>query len=233
MRVLVTRPVEDASETAALLAARGHEAVLAPLLGVRYHNDAALHLDGVQALLFTSANGARAFARRTSRRDFPVFAVGNQTTEAAEAAGFAVIRNADSDSVGLAAAVPGWASPEDGALLHAAGAEAEGRLADLLAAARFTVRTAVLYDVPLVTELPRPAREGLEAGTLDAVLLLSARSARVFADCVTRAGLDAACTRLIACCISEAAAAPLAGLGCREIRVAARPNQASLLDLLG
>ena len=32
MRVLITRPEEDAARTAALLKARGHEAIIAPLL---------------------------------------------------------------------------------------------------------------------------------------------------------------------------------------------------------
>jgi uroporphyrinogen-III synthase len=233
MRVLVTRPQEDAAETAALLAARGHEAVSAPLLGVHYHDGDALNLDGVQALLATSVNGIRAFIRRSASRDIPVFAVGSQTAEAARVAGFTDVRNADGNSQDLAAAVRGWASPQAGTLLHIAGAEAEGRLADLLSMAGYAVRTTVLYDVPAATTLPPAARDALDAGTLDAALFLSARSATVFVEVVTKARLTAVCRRLIAVCISEAAAKPLAGLAFKEIRIAARPNQASLLDCLG
>ncbi|MBV9542246.1 MAG: uroporphyrinogen-III synthase [Alphaproteobacteria bacterium] len=230
MRVLVTRPIDDAHETAALLKARGHEPIVAPLLSVNYHDGHPLHLDGVQALLFTSANGARAFARRTSLRDFTVFAVGSQTAEAARAAGFTDVRNADGDATTLANAVHAGASPDKGVLLHAAGAEAEGRLAAQLTAAGFTVRTEVLYDVPTIAELPEAARAALEANAVDAVLLYSARSAQVFADTVTKAAL--ATDALIACCISEAAAKPLVALRLREIRIATRPTQAALLDCL-
>ncbi len=233
MRVLVTRPAEDAMETAALLRERGHEPVIASLLGVNYHDGPPLLLDAVQALLATSANGVRALARRTARRDLAVFAVGSQTSAAARAAGFTDVRNADGNSENLANAVRGWASPGGGTLLHAAGAEAEGRLADILIAAGYTVRTEVLYDVPAVTALPDIARAALADGTLDAVLLLSARSAQVFATCIAQAGLASACRRLTALCISEAAAKPLAGLAFKDIRIAARPNQASLLDCLG
>lgn len=233
MRVLVTRPADDAMETAALLKARGHDAVIAPLLGVHYHDGEPLHLDDVQALLMTSVNGVRAFSRRTSRRDFPVFAVGSQTTEAARAAGFADVRNADGNSEDLADAVRGWAKPANGILLHAAGAEAEGRLAERLTTAGFAVRTVVLYDVPAVADLPPAAREALTAGTLDAALFLSARSAAVFVACIAKAGLAPACARLTAVCISEAAAKPLAALTFNAVRIAARPNQASLLDCLG
>ncbi len=230
MRVIVTRPADDGIETAALLKARGYQAILAPLLGVHYHDGQALHLDGVQALLFTSVNGVRAFARRTSLRDFPVFAVGSQTAQAARDAGFGDVHNADGNVETLAATVGASVQPGGGALLHAAGAEAEGRLAALLSAAGFAVRTEVLYDVPAATELPAAARDAIAAGKADAVLLFSARSAQVFAACLAKAGLSPA--GLIAVCISEAAAGPLAGLAFKQVRIAARPNQASLLDCL-
>ncbi len=217
-------------KTAALLRARGHDPLVAPLLRVRFHDGHALHLEGVQAILATSANGVRAFARRTSRRDFPVFAVGSQTAEAARDAGFTEIRNADGNAETLGAAVRGWAKPQDGTLLHAAGAQAEGRLAGLLRSAGFSVRTEVLYDVPAAEDFPNAARAALEAGALDAVLLYSARSAEAFAACAAKAGLQAACARLLACCISEAAAKPLAGLAFKAVRIAARPNQSALLD---
>ena len=233
MRVLVIRPGDDAQETAALLTARGHDPIVAPLLGVRYHDGQPLHLEGVAGLLFTSANGARAFARRTSRRDFPVFAVGTQTAQAARDAGFCDVRNADGDSTDLAAFVARTVQRQDGTLLHAAGAEAEGRLANLLTQGGFTVRTEVLYDVPLVQELPAPARDALSDGTLDAVLLYSARSAQAFAELVAKAGLQQACAGVIACCISEGAARPLAALAFKQVRIAMRPNQVCLLDCLG
>ena len=232
MRVLVTRPLDDAEETAALLRARGHEPLIAPLLSVRYHDGHALHLEDVQAILATSANGVRALARRTSRRDFPVLAVGSQTTESAREAGFTDVRNADGNAEALAVAVRGWVKPSGGALLHAAGAEAEGRLAGVLRAAGFTVRVEVLYDVPAVEAFPEPVRAALAQGALDAVLLFSGRSAQAFAACVAQADLQPACVRLIACCISEAAAKPLAGLTFKAVRIAARPNQAALLDAL-
>jgi uroporphyrinogen-III synthase len=232
MRVLVTRPIDDAQETAALLRARGHEPLIAPLLSVRFHDGHALHLDGVQALLATSANGARAFARRTSRRDFSVFAVGSQTAQAARDAGFADVRDANGTVETLAQSVAGWTKPKDGTLLHAAGAETEGHLASLLRQAGFTVHVEVLYDVPTVDAFPQPVHAALEAGELDAVLIYSARSAQAFAACISKANLQSACAALVACCISEAAAKPLAGLAFKAVRIAARPNQAALLDAL-
>jgi len=233
MRVLVTRPAGDAEDTAALLKARGHEPLVAPLLVVRFHDGHPLHLDNVQALLFTSANGARAFARRSSRRDFKVFAVGTQTAQAARDAGFSEVANAAGDAIDLVQLVHRSCSPEGGALLHAAGAEAEGRLARGLTEAGYAVRTDVLYDVPSVDALPDAARSALTAEALDAVLLFSARSAAAFADLVNKAALRERCARLVFCCISEAAAEPVKTFPAKAIRIAARPNQTALLDCLG
>jgi uroporphyrinogen-III synthase len=233
MRVLVTRPLEDARETEAYLKLRGHEAVVAPLLTVNFHTGPKIDLTGIQAILATSANGVRALSRRTERRDLPLFAVGPQTAQEARDAGFGDVKSADGDSAALARAVPNWASAANGPLLHASGADGEGKLAKTLAGAGFKVRTEFLYDVGPVSALPAMVRKDLEEKKIDAVLLFSPRSARIFAECVLGAGLGAAVGELTAVCISSAAAAALDPLKLRDIRIAERPNQTALLDRLG
>ena len=233
MRVLVTRPIEDARGTEILLKARGHEVIVAPMLTVLFHDGPQIDLTGVQAILVTSANGVRALSRRTSHRDLPVFAVGPQSAETARETGFKIVKSTDGDAAALANAVSFWASAENGLLLHASGVEGEGRLAMALSASGFTVRTEYLYEVVTATEMPRAASEALAAGSLDAVLLFSPRSARAFADCVETAGLAVATSKLICVCISEATAVALVPQTFREIRVAERPNQMSMVDSLG
>ena len=232
MRVLVTRPLDDALEIQILIAARGHEVVVAPLLRVGFRRGAEIDLTGVQAILATSANGVRALAQRTGRRDVPLFAVGPQTAQAAQAAGFTTVRSADGDAAALAQAVPSWASPKAGALLHAAGADVAGKLAEALTASGFQVRSEVLYDVVTVGEMPANAADEIAANRIAAVLLFSPRSARAFVQCLQAAGLAQHASRMIAGCISQATAAELAPLTMKEIRVAERPNQGSLLNCL-
>ena len=228
MRVLITRPEEDAARIAALLKERGHESVTAPLLSVWFHDGPEISLDGVQAVLATSANGVRALARRTSQRDVPVFAVGPQTEEAARALGFRHVRNANGDSRTLAAATAQWAAPGRGALLHVKGAEADGTLATLLKAQGFDVQTSVLYDVAATAALPDDIRAMFARHEIDAALFFSARSAQVFRDCAM--GLDL--SLVIAACISESTAAALATLSFREVRIASAPNQIASLACL-
>ena len=87
MKVLITRAEQEAERLAQLLAARGFDSVIEPMLAIRFLPQSAQilapFLAGAQAVLFTSANGARAFAAATPRRDFRVLAVGEATADAA------------------------------------------------------------------------------------------------------------------------------------------------------
>ncbi|HEX3674565.1 MAG TPA: uroporphyrinogen-III synthase [Rhizomicrobium sp.] len=233
MRILVTRPQYAADATSETLKALGHDAIVAPLMKIRFRDGDALTLDGVQAILATSGNGALAVARRTARRDVPLFAVGKQTAGAARAAGFTTVRSADGDGADLASAAARWARPDGGALLHAAGAQTKGDLAAALTSRGFTMRTEILYEAVAATSLPAPANEALRNGTLDAVMLFSPRGARVFAELAERAGLGTACAGVTALCISQASAQALGDLAFRAILVAKRPDQDGMLALVG
>ncbi len=232
MRVLVTRPLDDSRDTVERLKAMGHDSVIAPLLDICFQQGGEISLDGVQAILATSANGIRALVRRTARRDVAVFAVGRQSAEEAREAGFTDVRNAEGGSAALATAAAGWADPARGILLHISGRDVAGDLAGTLEATGFTVRRETLYEAVAVTELPAEASAALRDGSLDAVLLFSARSSATFVQSVERAGLASTCAPLVAVAISEAAAAPLAGLTFRALRIPPSPNQDAMLALL-
>jgi uroporphyrinogen-III synthase len=232
MRVLVTRPLEDAKGTAERLLKLGHTPIVSPLLEIRFRDGAPLSLAGVQAVIATSANGVRALIRRTGRRDLPVFAVGAQTAAAAREAGFRDVKNSDGDSAALADAIPAWAKPDGGILFHAAGNETAGKLFERLRAHGFQMRRDVLYDVLPAESLSRGAVEAMGAGRLDAVLLYSPRSAENFSRCVRAAGLTEMCRNLMAVCISEAAANKCSDLPLREIRVGDRPSEDAMFEAL-
>ena len=232
MRLLVTRPRDDAEAFAKALRARGHVAIIAPVMEVHVLAGAPIALEGVQAVLATSANGVRALAAGTKRRDLTIYTVGPQTAEAARDAGFTIVISAEGDSTALVETVAREADPAKGALLHAAGAETAGRLQHALQARGFRVETAVLYEAVPIAKLPAEAEEALRNGTVDGVFLFSPRSARIFATLVGDAGLAAQCAKLIACCISAATAEALSPLSFARVAVAGSPNQDAMLDLV-
>jgi uroporphyrinogen-III synthase len=233
MRVLVTRPEEDARETAARLKARGHESIVAPLISIRFIDGPVIDLANVRALIATSSNGVRALARRTPWRGVILFAVGHQTAATAQSEGFKEVLSADGDAVALADLVARSAVARTGPLVHATGREASGVLVAELARKGFDVRREVLYETPAVQSLPSAAATALREGVLDAAIFFSQRTARIFCDCVTETGLAPQCAGLIAGCISRATADGLSPLKFREIRIAQAPNQEALLACLG
>ncbi|MEP1029540.1 MAG: uroporphyrinogen-III synthase, partial [Alphaproteobacteria bacterium] len=103
-RILVTRPEQDAAATAARLRDLGHDPLITPLMAVRFLPGPPLDLAGVQALLVTSANGARALAARQagSNIPLPVLAVGDATARAARDLGFPDVESAGGDVDDLA-----------------------------------------------------------------------------------------------------------------------------------
>lgn len=232
MRVLLTRPREDSERLAAILRQRGHEVVVSPLMEVRFLDGSALDLAGVQAILATSANGIRALGRRTAVRDLPVFAVGPQTAEEARSLGFASVRDAQGDSLALAKAVAKWASPDGGILLHPTGNIHTPSLSAELSTQKFRMRTEILYEAVEAVTLSEEAVTQLRAEAIDAVMLFSPRSAKLFAAALERAGLGDATKWVRAVCISRAATESLSSLELRAMAIATAPNQDSMIALL-
>jgi len=230
MRALVTRPIEDAAPLEAALKARGIEAVVVPMMSITPAG-APPQLDGIAALLFTSANGVRAFAALSDRRDLPAFAVGPATAAALTEAGFARVETAGGNVEALAALAAERLDPKAGPLLHVAGSALAGDLAGDLKSKGFSVERAVLYQAVPIDRLPPSLVSEIEAETIDFVLLFSPRTARVFAERVRAAGLDAKMGRVTALCLSRAVA-DRANLRFAAKRIATRPEQAALLDLL-
>ncbi len=229
MQALITRPIEDAGPLAAALAARGVTPVSEPLLAIRPRPAAAVALAGVQAVLFTSANGVRTFGRMAARRDLAVLAVGDATARAARAIGFHDVASAGGDVEDLAALAAARLDPRRGALLHVAGSIVAGDLAGRLAAAGFRVRRVALYDAEPVAALSEATVAALRAQRIAAAFFFSPRTAAHFVTLARAAALDEACRHVAALALSPAVAAALSPLGWAPLIVAAAPEQAALL----
>lgn len=228
MRILITRPIEDGEGTARLLGKMGHQSVLAPLLTTHFFDGPALELENVRAILVTSANGVRALARRTQRRDVAIFAVGEKTARQAISAGFSHVRNAQGNSKSLIDAVLNWSTPDQGSLLHVCGREAPETLVHALSQKGFRVRRSALYEAKAATQMPLVGQQALRERSLDRVLFYSPRSAQIFCKLIA----DLPTQDLIAICISKATALALATLTFADVRSASAPNQRAMFATL-
>ncbi len=232
MLALVTRPREDAEGVVRLLRERGIDAVVEPLLRIVPLAGVSVPLDGAQAILATSANGVRALAAATPVRDLPVLAVGDASARCAREHGFAEVLSAEGDADSLVALVRERLDPAAGALVHAAGTTVAGDVSGALAAAGYEVRRVVLYEAQVAEALSPGLKGELAAGKIDLALFFSPRTARTFVNLLRGHGLDASCAGIAAYCLSRAVAEQLAPLPWGRLRVAARPDMASLMAAL-
>lgn len=229
MRVLITRPEREAMALAETLGARDHEGVIASLFKLEFlpaPEGFEATLAGCQAIVLTSANGARALARVSEERAKAVLAVGDTTATTAQGLGFTSVTSASGDSGALAELIQQRFDPKAGPLVHISGID----VTDGLAPRGFEVRRFALYDAHAVDALPDVARTALEACTVDAVTFFSPRASTLFARLVEAAGLAAACRSLSAVVISRAAAEPLIALPFKTTVVAVRPTRQAMLD---
>lgn len=231
MRALITRPQEDAADLAAALSARGIEPLVEPLLQIKQLDGAKIDLDNVQALLFTSANGVRAFAALSANRDLPAYTVGDGSAAAAAAAGFNHIESAGGDVNALASLACDHLKPQNGVLFHAAGSVTAGDLAATLEQAGFTVRRVPLYQAEAATSLSPETRMNLTLGGIDLILLFSPRTAATFGALWRQAG-SPNLERVCAICLSAAVAREVGDLPWRDVFIAERPDLPSLLALV-
>jgi uroporphyrinogen-III synthase len=232
MRLLVTRPEPDASRTAEVLRARGHDVLVAPLLAtLTIAADFAGPYDGV---LMTSANAARSLAahpRANELTGLPCFTVGNRTAEAARAAGFREAASADGaldDLVNLVAR----RITSLGRLLYLAGEDRAGDLSGDLGVLGITVETVVIYQSVVAEKLPAHLAQALQQGSLDGALHYSRRSVATLLTHAGHAGAADTVRNVVHYCLSADVAAVLREAGATRIQVAARPDEASLLALI-
>src|SRR5690242_15585240 len=237
MRVLITRPAADATELAAALRMHGHEVLFDPLLTTSEEPGSAAALErslpGVQAVVFTSPNGVRAFAAASRRRNIPVIALGDASMAAARAAHFGEIESVDGDAEALTSLVVGRLNPLGGALLVVTGAEVGRDLARVLGAAGFSVRRVALYRAEPAQAFSSKVVAGFKSGTIDAAVFFSPGTATVFARLIAASGFAAACEGMTAVVTSPAVGAALKGINFDNLVVARAPTQAAILEAFG
>lgn len=234
MRLLVTRPEPDATRQAETLAARGHEAVVAPLLLIEPAKDVTLDLASAQALIVTSRNALRALASHpdlAAALRLPLFAVGEATATAATELGFAKVTAGPGTGEELSRLITDTLDPKAGALVHLAGETVAFDLKSELQARGFTIRQPLLYRTVPATRLPESVLSLLSAGMLDGVVLMSTRTAAIFAALVVRHDAVTQASRLDCYCLSAAVAQAVVPLKARVI-VAARPREEDILALI-
>jgi uroporphyrinogen-III synthase len=187
-------------------------------------------LEGVQAIVLTSAHAVPALSGPA--KALPVFAVGDATAAAARRAGCGAVISAGGAAADLARSIAAHCRPGGGSLLHLSGEQVREGLAEELAAAGFVLRRQAVYRALAANALTPATVEALAGHQVDAVLLFSPRTARIFVELIGRHSLQECLTGIAAICLSAAVAQPCREVAWRAVHLAARPEPGALLEAL-
>jgi uroporphyrinogen-III synthase len=229
MHLLVTRPEEDARPLGARLEALGHRVTAVPLLRIVAREGVDIPDLGYQLAVATSANGIRSLSAAPHVKSIRMLTVGPQSLQAARDAGFARAEAQGGDVAGLVAHIAAHFRPAHGPVLYLSGAETSGDLQGNLQALGFTVDRVTLYDAVPAEDLG-PVALDLKQGGIDAILLYSPRTARVWRALVEGAGLERQAGSLRHICLSRNVASALPEAWPKAI--ANSPNEEAMLALL-
>ncbi len=235
MLLLVTRPEPEGDKLKGQIEAIGHEAVVEPLMEAELLPEAIDDLDGVAAIVATSRNALRALSQSPYLHDavaIPLFVVGHGTAEIARDLGFERIAIGPGSVSGFAAGIAGTLDPADGLIVHLAGDVLAGDLAGELEELGFRVLQPVVYRMKAAEALSEGAREAIGEGAIDGVVLMSPRTARIYAGLIKRHGLADAAAEMVHICLSDAVARGLAPLGEVPVEVAEKPTLNAILELV-
>lgn len=231
--VLITRAEPGASETAHRVETLGLRALKSPVLAIQPRPDEAIpDLQSLSGLVFTSANGVRAFTDRSDDRSLAAWCVGPATASAARDAGFETVHESAGNAVDLAEYIGRNSAtsraPTSAPLLHVANHAAKGDLKRILEACGFRVVFVPLYEMRVAQSLSSEATRALAARDRIIVLIHSAKGAEAFVQLYAEKPVPG----LTIVAISETAAQPVRALSPEAVHLASAPNEDGLFDAL-
>jgi uroporphyrinogen-III synthase len=229
MRLIVTRPEDDALPLKARLEAMGHEVIMAPLLRIVAREGIDIPDLDYQLAVATSANGIRSLHANDHVKSIRILTVGPQSLRAAVDAGFSHAEAEGGDVAGLCAHIIAEFRPEGGPILYLSGAQTAGDLQGTLQNAGFEVDRVTLYDARPAQTLGAAAPSLRHHGA-DGVLLYSPRSARIWAAMVDAEDLEDLAADIMHYCLSPNVAEALPS-GWKK-SIAKSPQEAHMLALL-
>ena len=236
MRLLLTRPEPESVALGRILEGRGHEVLVEPLLTIEMRPGAEIQDRAYQAVIVTSANGARglnAHGAASLYKSVPVMAVGPATADMLQ--GFDVVDAGAHGVEELTTKIRNERSPDDGPLLYVRGKHVAGNLANDLVASGFDVDEVVLYEAVASNAFSAAVIDDFRQGLIDGVLLFSPRTAHIFCQLIAAAGLQDAVSGLSLYCLSQnvADACVFVDKPDMAIRVIAQfPTQESLINTI-
>ena len=228
VKLWVTRPALDAPNQQKILQDNGYETVCFSLLDIKIHKKE-VDTSNCQAVIFTSANGIRAFVQNKGDLSLPAYAVGEATRQQALEYGFKSVVSANGDINDLSDTIKENLNPNNGVLYHSAGSIVAKDLGALLDSFGYSVRRVPLYDALPCDHISEDMQKSIKNQEIQGVLLMSPRIADIFVRLMRTYGLDKYVQSMVIFSLSDAVASKCSGFGA-DIVVAKTPTNDSLMQ---
>jgi uroporphyrinogen-III synthase len=236
MHVLITRPENDGEALKAQIEQLGCRATLAPLISIICEAIPLSAIAGATALIVTSRNALKALAASPSlgaAMALPLYTVGPGTTALARDLGFKDVREGPGTGAELVPMLSADGRTTAGIYVHLAGNVLAFDLKTALEGEGVNIKTVTAYRAVAAEGLSPAVTEALRNQDIDAVVLMSPKTAEAWARLAGEALTPAVLSGMNHLCLSEAVAEVLkAQLAAGNISVAARPNLEEMLALV-
>lgn len=230
--IAIARPPEDSAEIAEAVRAAGFTPLVEPVLSIEALDAAPPESGAGRSLIFTSANGVRAYAGRTADRRQPVYAVGPNTADEARRAGFGEISAAAGTADDLVDILLKNCAKDGEPPLYVRGAEISKDLRKIVGAQGLRMDEFVAYRSVPAQALSLPLLRAVDAKALAGIMFFSVRGAGVFRDLLEQYGRAARMRTTKALCISEAVLQSVSVLPFGGSLVAGTPDRHGMIKLL-
>lgn len=235
MHVLITRPERDCAELKSGLVAFGCEVTAAPLIEIEFNEIAASELVGSSGLIATSRNGLRALALSPgleAARSLPLFAVGPATAALARELGFTTVIMGAGTAADLVPIIKDYPGTRLWSFAHLTGDHSAFDLGAALNASGLGYGRIKAYRSVAAKTLGEPVIGLLANRKLDAVILMSPRTANVWASLLRALPEPPDLSKVAHICISGAVAKALQPLAPVKIEISGAPNSGEIVALV-
>lgn len=238
MNVLITRPERDTSELKARIEALGAAVLTASLIEIEFLPVDQTEIGRASGLIVTSRNALRAIAASEAferARTVELFAVGPATAAMARSLGFTNVVEGPGTAEKLAASIAERLKGQRGEgarLVQLAGDHVAFEMAEALSRHGLSVAKIVAYRAVAAETLPDEVSAAVKRGAIDAVVLLSPRTAETWAKLVAQLPSEIDLTRIKHLCLSAKVAAALPAPLSSAALIAQSPEIGEIITLL-
>jgi uroporphyrinogen-III synthase len=236
MHVLVTRPEPDVWQTKAEFEKLGLQVTSAPLLTIAFNDIAPGVFDGASGVVATSKNALRGLALSglvDKVQPLQVYAVGEETAAFAEDLKLRNITAGRGTAADLVPVIAERHAGRPGPLIHLAGDYLAFDLAGALGEKNIKVAVLTVYRSIAAERLPPGVIGALKSGQINAVTLMSPRTAQIWGELTAKHGLQSELNNIIHVCLSQAVAVALPPNSQRRTEIAVQPKGQEMLALMG